>query len=676
MGISAFCRKQVLMLEGIEYTMSREVQAGLWQLEAVKTGRIREIKTDDLLRFYADGHAIFVRAISEATGKNGAFQSTVRKSQAAITVNSVKEEAAKVKRMYVIAILDYPVNPALITQAIDVVWTKHQQPKRPPHWTTVVRWRKRYIASGKDIASLNAHTHEQGNRKRRFDLRTLEIVEQAIEDIYLARERGSIQDTLDRAIAVIAKANRLELESNQITLATRRLVTRVIHDIPAFDRYAARYGLEAARRKFRTVIHQVAADRPLKRGEIDHARMNIFIVDDETDLPLGRPWITVLIDDYTRCILGIYIGFEPPSHYTVARCLKHAFLPKVSMSAEYPDVKGTWDAFGTIETLVVDNGLEFHAQNLERACYPFGVSIQYCPRKTPWYKGKIERFFRTLNAGVAHGFPGTTFSNIFEKDDYDAIKNAVVSLKTFQTMVRKWIVDYYHEKPHRTLNAAPIEVWRANIKLEDIFVPDDPLKLDAVLGKTQECTLTHKGVVVDHLYYNSPELGDLRRQFGDKLKVKVSINDGDLGQAIVIGPDDKTLVKTRAVAFEYANGMTRWQHNLCKKYARQNRIDESKIIALAEAKEAIRELVERDTGIRKRVLKRGGKAKLADPKSTSTNSAASLSGAPAVVANPKMPTTEHAAVDVPITPQSDLGVVPLAISAVIKNRPNEPPFNV
>jgi putative transposase len=84
---------------------------------------------------------------------------------------------------------------------------------------------------------------------------------------------------------------------------------------------------------------------------------------------------------------------------------------------QFPEIRHPWEAHGVMEQLFVDNGLEFHSISLEKACFAFGVEIIYTPRKTPWYKGKIERFNRTINDGVSHGIAGTTFSNIFEKDD-------------------------------------------------------------------------------------------------------------------------------------------------------------------------------------------------------------------------------------------------------------------
>jgi transposase InsO family protein len=65
--------------------------------------------------------------------------------------------------------------------------------------------------------------------------------------------------------------------------------------------------------------------------------------------------------------------------------------------------------------LYMDNDLEFHSKSVREMCYSMGIEPHYAPRLEPWFKGMIERFFRTMNEGVAHGVPGTSFRNIFEK---------------------------------------------------------------------------------------------------------------------------------------------------------------------------------------------------------------------------------------------------------------------
>ncbi len=222
-----------------------------------------------------------------------------------------------------------------------------------------------------------------------------------------------------------------------------------------------------------------------------------------------------------------------------------------------------------MQELVVDNGVEFHSVSLENACLSLGTEIHYCERKTPWHKGKVERFIKTLNNAVSHGTPGTTFSNILEKGDYDPSKHAVVRLSKIQEIVRKWIVDVYHQRPHRAIGVPPELDWTSSIRDEDILLPDDPAVLDAILGRTETRKLTHKGIELDCLLYNSPELSDLRRRYGEKLEVELRIDDSNIGEIIVVCPKTGDLYRVPSLQADYATGLSRWQHAVCKSYSRR-----------------------------------------------------------------------------------------------------------
>ncbi|MDS9397361.1 hypothetical protein RI030_07075 [Aphanizomenon flos-aquae NRERC-008] len=51
--------------------------------------------------------------------------------------------------------------------------------------------------------------------------------------------------------------------------------------------------------------------------QCDHTRADILLVDKHGEL-LARPWLTTVIDTYSRCIIGINLGFDSPSSQVVA----------------------------------------------------------------------------------------------------------------------------------------------------------------------------------------------------------------------------------------------------------------------------------------------------------------------------------------------------------------------
>lgn len=58
-------------------------------------------------------------------------------------------------------------------------------------------------------------------------------------------------------------------------------------------------------------------DYPLDVVQIDHTLVDIIIVDQVERLPIGRPYLTIAIDVYSRCIAGFILSLEAPSSVSV-----------------------------------------------------------------------------------------------------------------------------------------------------------------------------------------------------------------------------------------------------------------------------------------------------------------------------------------------------------------------
>lgn len=639
MSTATFSAGSVVEIDNHRHVLLRKLDAELWQLEDERNRRITEIAECDLQSAYVQGKLRFC--------EDGRKHSPSAPNPRPPDYPPEQWERAKIRRAYVMAIIDMPNTHRRIASFVQEIWQKLRQPDKVPGTASVIRWKRRFLQAGRDITSLIERNTRKGNRTARYSKEVEAFVERAVNAKYLTLERGTIQDALDMAVAEVLRENALRPASLQLRVPTRRLVERVIRGIPAFDRYAARHGRIAAVKLFRSVQCHRMTVAPLERVEIDHTLLDLFVIDDRTGLPLGRPWLTVCIDDYSRCVLGLYIGFEPPSYLTVARCLKTALLPKSWLPEKYPSIKCAWLAHGVMRELVVDNGTEFHSVSLENACLSLGIEIHYAPRRVAWFKGKVERFIGTANRGVAHGAPGTTFSNIFEKDDYDPSKHAIVRQSTLLEIGHKWIVDVYHQKPHRALGLPPALMWTKSIATEDIRLPTDPDRLDAILGRSETRMLTHKGIELNGLLYNSPELTALRRRLGDRLEVEIRIDSTDIGAIIVLPPDQGQLIRAQAIAADYACGLSEWQHKVIRRHAARQS-GRSDFQGWVEAKREIAEIVERElmhrkSKSRKRIARYQGTPGLAAPPQA-TASPITFSARSEPVAPPSAPPAPDSAV--------------------------------
>jgi putative transposase len=588
MGLCALEKGTRVRLNGVEYTLLRKVTDSLWQLEDTKTRRVIELDHDQILHHLAQGTLTFP----------GSKIAEIRRP--APVIDAPAFEHAKVRRAYVQAVLKEANTRMAIQDAVTNLWKRLKLPSKPPSYSTIQRWKSLYLQGRQDISVLCDNTAAKGNRTERYPVEVLEICRKSIERTYLVRERRTIQRTLEDATHRVDQENQLRPAELFLKLPTRRLIKRLIQEIPAYDVYSARFGHDAARTKFRSVMGHTVSEGPLDRAEIDHTILDLLVLDEQTCLPLGRPYITLCIDHYSRCILGVFVAFTPPSYMSVAECLKDCFRPKVWLRTACPEIKNDWPAYGVMSTLVLDNGLEFHSDSLQQACYSLGIEMNYAPRRQGWFKGTIERFIGTMNRAVAHGTPGTSFANIMDKGDYDPAKHAVITLSRLKTILRKWIADVYHQQCHRSIQSTPVDKWTSSIRPEDIRLPDESTNFDLVMGRVGEKVLTHRGIEHEGLFYNSEELTELRLREGPKLRVEIRANDSDIGAIYVLHPSTSASYSVPALRQDYAQGLSLWQHKVIKRWQARDPNLGTGPDGWLQAKEDISQLIEQDFQLKRR----------------------------------------------------------------------------
>jgi putative transposase len=177
--------------------------------------------------------------------------------------------------------------------------------------------------------------------------------------------------------------------------------------------------------------------------QVDHTRADVLVVDQGGSL-LGRPWLTIVVDTYSRCIMGIHLGFDAPSAAVVCLALRHAILPKQYSSAY--ELQESWGTYGIAQHLYTDGGKDFRSQHLEQVAIELGIVLHL--RRKPSEGGIVERPFGTLNTQFFSSLPGYVSSNVMDRSA-KAETEACLTLQQLEQLLVRYIVDHYN----RTIDA-------------------------------------------------------------------------------------------------------------------------------------------------------------------------------------------------------------------------------
>lgn len=257
-----------------------------------------------------------------------------------------------------------------------------------------------------------------------------------------------------------------------------------------------------------------------------------MIVDVETRAPIGRPWVTVVIDVSSRAVAGLHVSLEDPSVISVGMALRHAILDKADALRER-GVVADWPAFGLPDGIHSDNGSDFRSVTFQRACANLGIETDYRPLGAPRYGGHIERLIGTAQSEM-HLLPGTTFSNVADRGDYDSDGSAALTLDEFETWLWRFIAADYNVRAHSATGRPPLIAWRLGADGQGFVprTPSDPERLALEFLPSVSRAITRQGVVLNRIHYYEPFLEPLF-DIGDR-KLVVRFDPRDLSRIYVL----------------------------------------------------------------------------------------------------------------------------------------------
>lgn len=552
--------------EGASFRIERLPPDGNVLLERVSDGNMKLLTRDELLTAYSQGK---ISSGLSGAGDRPSLRPTFSRPLSDLSPKAQQE--ARRRLAYMAALYeqgDFVFTKEYLTPLIKQVAVKIGD-NSPPSTTTIYRWTSRYRIS-KDARSLVPRTDLRGSRNLRQGNEILEYATEAIQEAFDASPRATAGMIFTRLVGKIKAENFRRIPEDALKIPSLRTVYRMLGRVEAYDQVVLREGKIAADKRFRITKRGVVVTRILERVEMDHTPLDLFLIDERSWLPLGRPILTIIIDCYSRMLLGYFLCFEGPSTMAVMAALRHAVLPKVPVAEAVPGLKveHSWPCYGRPKLLVVDNGMEFHGDDLDSVAFDLHCNIEFCPKHQPWFKGVVERYLGTINNSFARQIPGTSFARLHLRGDYDPQKHAVLTLAEFKHLFEKWVLDVYAQQLHRGIRTTPWAKWHEGLSHHAPELPEDLQHLQRRIGLVRERSLRRDGIWLNGIAYNSEVLQPILRAFGVGIRVRVLYDPEDLGAIQVWGPSDEVPVTVPAVDQVFASGLTARQNALIRERLR------------------------------------------------------------------------------------------------------------
>lgn len=439
----------------------------------------------------------------------------------------------------------------------------------PPSPSTLAVWMRKFELSGANPAALLS-----GNRNRRRSRILNPVVEEVIgkriRSIYLTLARNTLRHTHEQILLELkrlAKAKKIEEWQAKVSLAT---VSRRLAEIDPYARDKARYGLVKARANYRTSVEGTQAVRAMQRLEVDHTLLNWVVICDRTGLPLGRPTLTIIVDAMSGYVVGLYVSFYGPGVTSVLNVVKNAIRPKDDLALA-AGARQPWIAFGIGETLILDNGMEFHSRVFRMASWDLGIDLEYCRVRSPWLKPHVERFFANLDYfSLSRGRVRKPEANVLKLDPK---KDAAILFSDFVHGLVRFVVDVYPFELNERKLCTPFDAFQESFSaLRPPVFQLSMDKLDLIAAMRKDLTVGPGGVELMGLSYSSADVLVMKKEVGPRFKTGVKWNPDDLSVIHLQHPVSKNWLPVPSLRPDYTCGLAWNQHLLIRKHARETHV--------------------------------------------------------------------------------------------------------
>ncbi len=388
---------------------------------------------------------------------------------------------------------------------------------------TLSRWVKKFREAEKKYGcgyiGLLPRTAERGNRSAKAPTESKELLDTFITEHFETPRQAT-------AASVYLAYQSACIEKN-ITPLSRYTFYESLKKRPLQEQTSKRFGSKAAYRHqpwyweltYTTPRH---GDRPLAVVHIDHTLLDIELRSASTGRNLGRPWVTLMVDAYSRRILAVYLTFDAPSY----RSCMMAIRVLVRRFGRFP------------QAIVVDGGKEFHSVYFDTLLARYHCTKKTRPGAKPRFGSVIERLFGTTNTQFVFNLLGNTQATKQVREitsSVDPKKQALWTLGDLYRYLVEYLYSIYDQNEHPALSISPRTAYKqgeikTGERLHRYITYDEDFILATYPSPRSGQALVQpsKGIKLNYLYYWSDAF---RHPEVERTKVPVRYDPFDIGVA-------------------------------------------------------------------------------------------------------------------------------------------------
>ncbi len=371
---------------------------------------------------------------------------------------------------------------------------------------TVQRWaaefRQAEAGNGIGFEALLSRESERGNRTPKLPPNTLAKMREHIGGDYESKNSPNMYSSWVKLIEIC--------HASGIEAPGYKTFCQACNKRPVYEQTRKRRGARAAY-KFEPVYWCLSrdtprhGDRPFEAAHIDHTEMDVELVSEKSGENFKRPWLTLMIDAFSRRILGTWISFDPPSYRScmmvIRDCVKrHNRLPQF---------------------VIVDNGAEFRSIYFEALLAAHKCTKKQRPKAKSRFGGVIERLFGTTNTQFIHNLRGNTKLTREVRIVTKSVNPkhlAIWTLRELTARLNQYLFDVYDQLEHPALGESPRDCFMRGMEVSGQrlhkMIPYDKRFIFTTLPTTHKGTATlspGKGVKIHYIHYwsnffNDPEI--------------------------------------------------------------------------------------------------------------------------------------------------------------------------